>query len=352
MNLRRLPYVIRLCRERAAQGHRSSVRQLFEIALLLLTRGVGYDIYHYAGMWEKSAGWGYKTRFLSYRAYARAVYRVNQRKYHGVSQYKPYEKAFFAHFRIPTARYIGTLHTSWGRTGEGQPLRSATDLDTCLRHWIGAKACVKPVEGANGSGFKAYRITGSDAGTIAEPLGGGPCLQSVQLHQLLTRESTDGWLIEQYVEQHPVLRAFNPSSLNTVRMFVYERLDGRVELLGAFLKTGRPGALIDKTEGGGASVHIDADSGRLLQGFDWSPALRPLDRHPASGRVFAGVTLPFWHEAVELACDALRLCVGTRFSGMDVAITEDGPLLVEMNVHPDPDCMPVLRIPTREVFQR
>ena len=351
MILQKVPYVIRLCRERSKQGHLSSVRQLLEILLLMLTRGVGYDIYHYAGMWEKTASWDYKTSFLSYRDFRRAVYRVNQRKFHGVTQYKPYEKAFFNLYHIPTARYIGTLHAVSGQTRAGQPLKSVSDLESCLGEYLGAKICIKLVEGSNGRGFKAHQIVANGSAVFADPVQGGPRLSARELYDRLMQESAEGWLLEEYIEQHPTLSAFNPTSLNTVRMFVYQRLSGEVELLGAFLKTGRPGALIDKTEGGGASVHIDKDSGVLLAGFDWSPAMRPLDKHPASGEIFAGVRLPHWKKAVELACLALASSVDTRFSGVDVAFTAEGPLLVEMNVHPDPDCMPVLRLPTRKIFQ-
>ena len=52
-------------------------------------------------------------------------------------------------------------------------------------------------------------------------------------------------------------------------------------------------------------VHIDKDSGVLLAGFDWSPEMRLLDKHPATGEIFAGVRLPHWKRAVELACLAL-----------------------------------------------
>ena len=139
MNLKKIPYIIDLCRKRAREGHLSVYRQLFEIAALQATRGIGYDMYHYAGMWDKSASWDYKCSFLSYKDYGRKIYQLNARKFHGMSQYKPYEKAFFKQFSIPTAAYIGTLNEQSGCTADGHPLKSCGDMSLCLEKLDGKK---------------------------------------------------------------------------------------------------------------------------------------------------------------------------------------------------------------------
>jgi hypothetical protein len=350
VNLKKIPYIFDLCRKRAHEGHLPVYRQLFEIAILQATRGIGYDMYHYAGMWDKATSWAYKCSFLSYKAYGKKVYQLNARKFHGMSQYKPYEKAFFHQFSIPTATYIGTLNQQSGCTSDGYPLRSARDLSWCLRKFVGKKVCLKLVEGSNGRGFKAYQVSARQAETSVVDLSSGNEYSVDELFKFLLNESADGWLLEEYIEQHPVLKAFNPTSLNTIRMFLYQRENGEVIPLKSFLKTGKQGALIDKTEKGGASVFIDQDTGILLEGFDWSPEMRPLKRHPASGISFAGVQIPFWKEAEAMAVFALSACVKTRFTGVDIAISEEGPMIVEMNVHPDPDCMPVLRLQTARIF--
>lgn len=349
--LAKLKYVYELCRRRQREGHLSVSRQVAEIAWLQLTRGVGYDIYHYAGMWDRRATWAYKRGYLSHRDFAKAVYQVNQRKFHGASQYKPLEKAYFRQFGIPTAEFIGVLHEAHGATADGANLRTAGELEACLAAAPGRKFCCKLVQGFNGRGFKAYEVVRQDRRVGARDLGSGQEISVEELHRLLLAESRDGWLLEQYIEQHPTLKAFNPTSVNTIRMFLYRRRTGEVVPLRSFLKTGRPGALIDKTEKGGASVNIDQHTGELTDGFDWSPKMIPLACHPATGVPFKGVRIPFWKEAEAIAVKALECFPGTRFVGVDIAITEAGPLMVEMNVHPDSDCMPVLKLPTRALFE-
>lgn len=350
MNLKKIPYIVQLCRRRAQQGHLSVIRQLLEIFVLQLTRGVGYNVYHYGGMWDKNASWDYKCSYLSYRAYGKKVHQINERKYQGMSQYKPYEKAFFRQFAIPSAPYIGTLNRQSGCLADGSPLRDKAQLRDCLSKYISRKVCLKLVEGSNGRGFKAYEVIARAGEPAVRHLSSKEEFSIADLYDALMLESEDGWLLEEYIEQHEVLAQFNPSSLNTIRMFLYQREDGEVIPLKSFLKTGKPGALIDKTENGGASVFIDQDTGVLLEGFDWSPEMRPLREHPATGVPFSGVQIPFWQEAVEIASSALKCSVRTRFVGVDIAIAEQGPQLVEMNVHPDPDCMPVLRLQTRDIF--
>lgn len=72
-------------RRRAREGHLPVYRQLIEITFLLATRGIGYDMYHYAGMWDKNASWDYKCSFFSYKDYGRKIYQLNARKFHGMS---------------------------------------------------------------------------------------------------------------------------------------------------------------------------------------------------------------------------------------------------------------------------
>jgi hypothetical protein len=350
VNLKKIPYIIDLCRKRAREGHLTVYRQLFEIAYLQATRGIGYDVYHYAGMWDRAASWDYKCSFLSYRDYSRKIYQLNSRKFHGMSQYKPYEKAFLNQYHIPSATYIGTLDEKSGRTHDGQPLRSHRDLSSLLEKHEGKTICFKLVEGSNGRGFKAYHVQVKQDKPSLQHLYMDTEYTVRELHELLMDESTDGWLLEEYIEQHPALKAFNPTCVNTISIFVYQKEDGEIVPLKSFLKTGRPGELIDKTENGGAAVFIDQDTGVLLGGFNWSPEMRPLQKHPGTGVPFEGVQIPFWKEAESMAISALQAFVDTRFLGVDIAITEHGPMLIEMNVHPDPDCMPVLRLQTVKIF--
>ena len=58
--------------------------------------------------------------------------------------------------------------------------------------------------------------------------------------------------------------------------------------------------------------------------------------HPKTGEPFADFQLPHWQEARKLAEHAAMLFLPLRTIGWDLALTDDGPLLLEGNAEWDP----------------
>lgn len=104
----------------------------------------------------------------------------------------------------------------------GGGLKSGEDLCRCLEAFVGKEICFKLVEGSNGKGFRAYRLLRRMGELCAEHLSTMAVCTVRELYDNLMQESVDGWLLEEYIVQHPVLKSFNPSSLNTIRMFLYK----------------------------------------------------------------------------------------------------------------------------------
>jgi glutathione synthase/RimK-type ligase-like ATP-grasp enzyme len=61
--------------------------------------------------------------------------------------------------------------------------------------------------------------------------------------------------------------------------------------------------------------------------------------HPTTHAQIRGVRLPFWEEVKALATRAHGLVEGRLILGWDVAIGEEGPLIIEGNRGPDMDLM-------------
>ena len=61
----------------------------------------------------------------------------------------------------------------------------------------------------------------------------------------------------------------------------------------------------------------------------------PLDRHPDTGLAFAGFQLPHWAAATALAVRAHAALPAIAVVGWDVALTPDGPVIVEGNFSPE-----------------
>src|SRR5690606_37009534 len=86
---------------------------------------------------------------------------------------------------------------------------------------------------------------------------------------------------------------------------------------------------------GGLFIPIDLQTGGLTKSGTQSMKFggQKLSEHPNTGFVFAGFQVPYLDEAKKLC---LRLCeiLPNRLIGWDIAITPEGPVVIEGNPEP------------------
>lgn len=140
----------------------------------------------------------------------------------------------------------------------------------------------------------------------------------------------DGLIFQEHIKQHESLSALSRASVNTLRVLTTLTESGDVEFPAVILKMGRNSSLVDNVGSGGIAAHLNLESGMLGQGFVW-PGIQEYDTHPDTGVPIRGFIVPFWREALALAALAHRNLTSARSLGWDLAITEAGPVLVEMN---------------------
>lgn len=142
--------------------------------------------------------------------------------------------------------------------------------------------------------------------------------------------------LEQPIVQHPALSALYPGAINTVRMMTLRGDDGTPHIVFACLRVGRGGSYVDNFNAGGMTARVDLDTGRLR-----APALNKagdeLSAHPDTGVAFEGFEIPFYDDCRALVLAAARKVEGIQYVGWDVAVTPDGPVLVEGNHFPGHD---------------
>lgn len=139
-------------------------------------------------------------------------------------------------------------------------------------------------------------------------------------------------LVEECIVQHDILQQIYPSSLNTIRVITLVTDQQEVNVLGAIIRIGLD-KVIDNFDAGGISAKINMKSG-LIEG----PALLKDPRfklkdnlHPITGSVICGQTVPFWNATLEMVKKAALQVPEVRTVGWDVAITNEGPFLLEGN---------------------
>ena len=143
----------------------------------------------------------------------------------------------------------------------------------------------------------------------------------------------DTLILEEIIQQHPDLSSINSSSVNTVRIYTMLDKEGIPHVLFANLRMGVEGAVVDNLNNGGVAAQIDLDSGILFtRGAQKN--LQTHVKHPTSGVVLPGFQVPHWEAVKKMVLHTATMSPKTRWIGWDVAIMEDGPLLLEGNLEP------------------
>lgn len=321
---------------RAREGELSVLRQVLEMLVLKLFYGLGPGFYHTARFWRKNLPWSFKTGFWPYKKFRKVINQINPPSYQKLSQHKVCEKAILQLMGIPTPRFIGSLHVQRGRSFSGESLTNAEELQELLLNNPEIKRlCFKLVEGYGGQGFQAAEII----------RGGDLKLRSLDTNQVLTVDeflSKDlafdkncEYIVEEYIEQHPDLARLNPSSVNTLRIWA-SCVNGETTAIDAFLRVGGRGALVDNTSRGAHIFRLDLHTGVIGDGMIKNVFNETFQCHRDSGERITDCTIPYWQDALNLARQAVEAFPHISLAGVDVAFTKNGPVVIELNVEPDP----------------
>lgn len=172
----------------------------------------------------------------------------------------------------------------------------------------------------------------------AAEMGGAYCfiLRLETLEKQITEKFTflinNICLYQGLIRQHEVINKIHSNSVNTIRFDTYIDKAGKYHILSAAMRFGAGPAPVDNASSGGFFVLINLETGCLypngkrLMKFGGGQ----ITEHPNSGVTFGGVEIPYFKEACELTLKALSY-IPDRMIGWDIAITPDGPVIVEGN---------------------
>ena len=144
-------------------------------------------------------------------------------------------------------------------------------------------------------------------------------------------------IIEECLVSHKDM-VFGSSSLNTLRVHSLLDCDGNVHFMKFILRVGVGDSVVDNYCAGGCIYEIDEETGCVIS-KGYSKVHPESIVHPGTEIIMLGRQIPFWQEVKELVCKAHKMIPQMRFIGWDVAITGDGPELIEGNHHPDYDLL-------------
>jgi hypothetical protein len=140
----------------------------------------------------------------------------------------------------------------------------------------------------------------------------------------------DNFLLQEVVRQHPFYERFNPTSLNTLRVYTYRSVeDESVHVLHSVLRVGAPGFAIDNVSSGGKACGVSSEgalNGNIydINGMGYE-ALNGLDS-------LKGTSLFKYEAVLDLAKQLAAEQHYCRVIGFDLCVDEnERVLLIELN---------------------
>lgn len=220
-----------------------------------------------------------------------------------------------------------------------------TDAPVGSSDWAAALAAVdgeivvKPADGYHGVGV---RVLGRDGGEFAAPDGRRWSAEALA-RDVADDPAGDVWVVQRRIGLHRDMpRVGRPGVVNTCRVLTFVDSAGVVHVPWVGFRIGAGTRGVDNFEGGrhgNLSCRVDPDTGALVRCFGADrdrPGFTVVDRDPVSGRDLAGLHLPLWDEVRELADRTARTLLPARSLGLDIAITPEGPVVLEVNPWWDP----------------
>lgn len=189
----------------------------------------------------------------------------------------------------------------------------------------------KPVRGRMGRGALAWKFLGGDRYRALHEERELSWRELVdELRALPTR-----YMLQPRIANHPELARLGGETLMAARVLTYLDPTTRRPAIypTAYLKIPRAGAIVDNVHVAGARppliCAIDTQTGELGPGFSLADyTFQDVDAE--RNVTVRGVKMPRWSEVVDVALAAHRAYLPDGLSiGWDIAVTKDGPLIVE-----------------------
>lgn len=139
-------------------------------------------------------------------------------------------------------------------------------------------------------------------------------------------------VVEEYIIQHPDIARLNPGAVSIVRF--YSVVSPESSYLFAPVFTAATNKDISNGCQDALTAMVDIRTGEVITDAVDQNNMTDYAVHPVTGVPFKGLKLPFWQETIHMMRKAVPLAAKISNIGWDVAITENGPLIIEANTIP------------------
>lgn len=213
------------------------------------------------------------------------------------------------------------------------PDHSEDELAAFLLEGGKRKYILKPDAGAVSRGISFLYTDGH-----SYELASADCdWRQVEFKTLYQKMKDENILVEEYIQQHEKLNMIFSGCVNTIFIHTARLPDGHAEVAGFLYMECGCGNSRYVNSGNDLMVGIHDDGTLYPFGFSRKNGIRDpikITEHPDSGVVFDGFQIPYWPQAVRLALDCAEKVPQLTYIKWDIAITEEGPVIIEGNGMP------------------
>jgi len=176
-------------------------------------------------------------------------------------------------------------------------------------------------------------------------LSGNKKLTADELLKYISNIRGYGYIFQEPVKPDPILEPFIGPRLAGLRIVVLCDPLGHATIHRAVIKIPVSNNISDNFEHGQSGNMlgaIDIESGevfRIVQGLNLRE--REVQVHPDTGQTIHGLKIPNWADIKDLVIHAAKLIPGMFIQGWDVALSDKGPVLFEVNPCGDVDLLQI-----------
>ena len=201
------------------------------------------------------------------------------------------------------------------------PMSDKQNTKKAFENLPDGKYICKPTIGSHGDMIVAVTKKGKSL-TLSD--------KSISIDALIEASIDTSFLVQEFLKQHDALNKFNSSTVNTLRI-ISTRWNDDVHILAAMIRIGaKEDKIVDNADAGGAFVAIDIEKG-ILNEYGYFYNKPRAKKHPITGVEYKDYKIPYWKETMQLIKDLHPVLFGFATIGWDIAITPDGPVIVEIN---------------------
>jgi len=235
-------------------------------------------------------------------------------------------------YEIPQPTFLFCFDHDTFYDTENNPI-STTDVDQIIKRSAAEKLFIKARFGSEGKSI--FIFTRNAANQFADEKG--TLLDhhffenDLQTKTASGRDNTGFYIVQEGLVQHDAMNCIYSHSVNTFRIITaYE--NGEAQILYSLMRMGRGGNQVDNAALGGLYIKVDPETS-ILADFAYTADHTKYTEHPDTHFRFQGTRIDQWQAIKAFALSAAQKFREVKYVGWDVAITNTGFSIIEINHH-------------------